>query len=89
MKNSIITVIGLSSIFCACLMLQSCAETRSETTYTTTTTDSGEPVQHTTTTTTTTRDDDHDSILGSTLHAVGTIIAAPFRLVGDAVSIVL
>ena len=88
MKKSIITFIGLSSIFCACLTLQSCAETSSETTYTTTTTDSGEPVQHTTTTTTT-RDDDHDSILGSTLHAVGTIIAAPFRLVGDAISIVL
>ena len=30
-----------------------------------------------------------DSVVGSTAHAVGTIIAAPFRLVGDAISIVL
>ena len=42
----------------------------------------------TTTYTTTTTDDDHDSIVGSTAHAAGTIIAAPFRLVGDALSIV-
>jgi hypothetical protein len=89
MKKSVITVMGLSAIFCACLTLQSCADTSSETTYTTTTTDPGEPVERTTTTTTTRSDDDHDSILGSTLHAVGTIIAAPFRLVGDAISIVL
>jgi hypothetical protein len=30
-----------------------------------------------------------DSVVGSTAHAVGTIIAAPFRLVGDAIGIVL
>ena len=42
----------------------------------------------TTTTTYTTTDDDHDSVVGSTAHAAGTIIAAPFRLVGDALSIV-
>jgi hypothetical protein len=30
-----------------------------------------------------------DSVVGSTAHAVGTIIAAPFRLVGDAIDIVL
>lgn len=30
-----------------------------------------------------------DSVVGSTAHAVGTIIAAPFRLVGDAIDIIL
>jgi hypothetical protein len=40
------------------------------------------------TTTTTTTDDDHDSVVGSTAHAAGTIIAAPFRLVGDALGII-
>ena len=86
---------GLSAIFCAGLMLQSCADTRTETTY-----DRGPyaydsgpyayetPVETRTTTTYTTTDDDHDSIVGSTAHAAGTIIAAPFRLVGDALSIV-
>jgi hypothetical protein len=47
-------------------------------------------VETRTTTTYTTTDDQesHDSVVGSTVHAAGTIIAAPFRLVGDALSIV-
>ena len=86
MKKSILSTIGLSAILCACLTLQSCADTRTETTYSS---DPGEPpVTRTTTTYTTTTDDDHDSVVGSTVHAAGTIIAAPFRLVGDALSIV-
>jgi hypothetical protein len=40
-------------------------------------------------TTTYTTTSEPDSVVGSTAHAVGTIIAAPFRLVGDAISIVL
>ena len=88
-------------------MLQSCADTSKETTYSTSppydtyaygpydtytyppydTYAYGPPAETTTTTYTTTTPDD-DSIVGSTLHAVGTIIAAPFRLVGDALSIV-
>jgi hypothetical protein len=110
MKKSILSAMSLGAIFCAGLMLQSCADTRTETTY-----DSGPyayesghyayesgpyaydsgpyayetPVEtRSTTTTYTTTTDDHDSILGSTAHAAGTIIAAPFRLVGDALSIV-
>ena len=107
MKKSIISALGLSAIFCAGLMLQSCSDTSTETyesgpyayesgPY------AGDPYAYgpysyetpvetsrtTTYTTTTTTDDDHDSILGSTAHAAGTIIAAPFRLVGDALSIV-
>ncbi len=86
---------SISAIFCAGLMLQSCSDTRTETTY-----DSGPyayergpyayetPVETRTTTTYTTTEDDHDSVVGSTVHAAGTIIAAPFRLVGDALSIV-
>jgi len=97
MKKSILSTIALSTIFCAGLALQSCADTRTETTYS----DApgyayaGEPGYYsapvetsTTTTYTTTTDDDHDSVVGSTVHAAGTIIAAPFRLVGDALSIV-
>jgi len=113
MKKSIISALGLSAIFCAGLMLQSCSDTSSETyqsgpyayesgpyayesgPY------AGDPYAYgpyayetpvetsrTTTYTTTTTDDDHDSIVGSTAHAAGTIIAAPFRLVGDVLSIV-
>jgi hypothetical protein len=43
------------------------------------------PTESYTTTTTT----EPDSVVGSTAHAVGTIIAAPFRLVGDAIGIIL
>ena len=95
MRKSIFSAMSVSAIFCAGLMLQSCADTRTETTY-----DRGPyaydsgpyayetPVETRTTTTYTTTDDDHDSVVGSTAHAAGTIIAAPFRLVGDALSIV-
>jgi hypothetical protein len=99
MKKSIISTLSLSAIFCAGLMLQSCSDTRTETyqsgPYAGDPYESGPyayetPVEttRTTTYTTTTTDDDHDSIVGSTAHAAGTIIAAPFRLVGDALSIV-
>ena len=104
MKKSIISAMSLGAIFCAGLMLQSCSDTRTETyesgpyAYGTTgpyTYESGPyayetPVEtsSTTTYTTTTTDDDHDSVVGSTAHAAGTIIAAPFRLVGDALGII-
>lgn len=84
MKKSIITVISLSAIFFACLTLQSCSTT--ETTYTTS--DPSEPPVETTTTTTTTTTPDHDSVVGATANAAGTIIAAPFRLVGDVLGII-
>jgi hypothetical protein len=41
-----------------------------------------------TTTTTYTTTDDHDSVVGTTAHATGTIIATPFRIVGDALSVI-
>ena len=101
MKKSILSTIALGAIFCAGLSLQSCSDTRTETTYASEPGYSyayaGEPgyyyggeapVETRTTTTYTTTDDNHDSVVGSTVHAAGTIIAAPFRLVGDALSIV-
>jgi hypothetical protein len=89
MKKSILSTISISAILCAGLTLQSCSDTRTETTYASEPGYAGEaPVETRTTTTYTTTDDDHDSVVGSTAHAAGTIIAAPFRLVGDALSIV-
>ena len=41
-----------------------------------------------TTTTTTTSDSEPDSVLGATLHAVGTVILFPFRLVGDTLGLI-
>ena len=91
MKKSIFSTITLGTVLCAGLALQSCSDTRTETTYSSEPGYAGEaPVETRTTTTYTTTDDHdrHDSVVGSTAHAAGTIIAAPFRLVGDALSIV-
>ena len=86
MTKSVISVVTISAMLCACLVLQSCAGTTTQTTYSSA---PGEPpAESTTTTTYTTTTDDDDSVVGSTAHAAGTIIAAPFRLVGDALSIV-
>jgi hypothetical protein len=58
---------------------------------TTYTTSSNEPgyryAPSETTTTTTTRNDEPDSVVGSTGNAVGTIVEAPFRIVGDTLGI--
>lgn len=42
-----------------------------------------------TTTTTTTQSGEPDSVLGATLHLVGTIILAPFRIAGAVVTTIL
>jgi hypothetical protein len=84
MKQSIIVAIGLGAILCGCLTLESCADTSTQTTYTTSA--PGEPPSETTTTTTTTGQP--DSVVGSTANAAGTIIAAPFRIVGDALEVI-
>ena len=125
MKKSIFAVTFVGTILCACLTLQSCADTTyGETPYVTSTTTYGPYGAHYWSTTepesysyygsyptyagdyysypqyrTTysyptyasayptypTYSSEPDSVVGSTAHAVGTIIAAPFRIVGDAV----
>jgi hypothetical protein len=93
MKKSTISAIALCAILTSCLTIQSCADTSSQTTTTYTRAPDGSPEETNTTTTTTTNNQDsvvgHDSVVGSTFNAVGTIIAAPFRLIGDAISIIL
>ena len=93
MRKSMIPAIALCAILSACLTLQSCADTSSQTTTTYTKAPDGTPEETKTTTSTTTNNQDsvvgRGSVVGSTFDAVGTIIAAPFRLVGDAISIIL
>lgn len=86
MKKSIISGIALSAIVCACPMLQSCADSSRETTYTTTS-EPGYAYSETSTTTTTTTSNQPDSVVGATADAAGTIVEAPFRIVGDALGI--
>ena len=85
MKKTIISALGLGAILFGCVTLQSCADTTSQTTYTTAA--PGEPPVETTTTTTTT-DSQPDSVVGATANAAGTIVAAPFRIVGDTLGVI-
>jgi hypothetical protein len=88
MKKSIISAIAVTAILSACPLLQSCADTSSQTTYTTTSDPGyGYSPSQTTTTTTTTRNDEPDSVVGATANAAGTIVEAPFRIVGDTLGI--
>jgi outer membrane lipoprotein SlyB len=87
-SKSLILILALSTA----LAITGCA-TQQETTQTTYTTtpayadDSTPPPQTTTTTTTTT--DEPDSVVGSVFHAVGTVILFPFRLIGDALGLLV
>jgi len=86
-KKSIISAIALTATICAFPMLQSCADSSRQTTYTTTSDPSYgySPAETTTTTTTTTSEP--DSVVGATANAAGTIVEAPFRIVGDTLGI--
>ena len=85
MKKSIISAIAVTAILSVCPLLQSCADTSRQTTYTTTS-DPGyySPSE---TTTTTTSSNQPDSVVGATADAAGTIVEAPFRIVGDTLGI--
>lgn len=87
MNRSIIPAIAVSAILFACPLLQSCADTSSQTTYTTSS-DPGygySPAE--TTTTTTTSSNQPDSVVGATGNLVGAVVEAPFEIVGDTLGI--
>jgi hypothetical protein len=70
------------------LVFQGCASEQTETVRRTTMTRDTAPPS-TTTTTETTTSKKPDSVLGATAHAVGTVILFPFRLVGDALGLIV
>jgi uncharacterized lipoprotein YajG len=90
MKRSASKTLISVLVLTAALAVAGCA-THQETTQTTYTTTPGytddSPPQ--TTTTTTTTSDEPDSVVGSVFHAVGTVILFPFRLIGDAVGLLV
>jgi len=89
MKKSIISAIAVTAIFSVCPLLQSCADTSSQTTYTTSS-DPGYGYGYSpneTTTTTTTTNDEPEGVVGTTGNAVGAVVAAPFEIVGDTLGI--
>jgi len=87
------SLILISSAVVVCFsVLQGCSagQTQTEQQTTTTRTDPDDPDATTTTTKTDTQTNSAqpDSVLGATANAIGTVVAAPFRLVGDALEIV-
>jgi hypothetical protein len=78
-------------ILCGATSLTACAS-HEETTTTVTRPAAADSSAEATTTTTVVRTDDeehHDSVLGATLHAVVTVVLLPFRLVGDAIGLLV
>ncbi|MFZ1886421.1 MAG: hypothetical protein WAU33_00210 [Candidatus Binataceae bacterium] len=65
-------------------MLSGCSDQQT----TTTTVQPADPDAPAGTTSTTTTTNEPDSVVGSTLNAVGTIILFPFRLIGDALGLI-
>jgi len=90
---------------CAVMLAQGCASGERTTTVTSVsradggavTTDQRDPaagsgqgtVTNTTTTTTTTQSNEPDSVLGATVHAVATIVLLPFRIISDALGLIV
>jgi len=90
MKVRILPLVTLLVALVAPVAIQGCSS-HSETTTTRqeTTTANPPPATTTTTTTTTTKDDEPDSVLEATFHAIATIVLFPFRLVGDAIGLLV
>ena len=87
MQKRILPIIALSMALIPPAVIQGCSS-HSETT-TTTTSEAPQSAPTTTVTTSTTTSNEPDSVLGATFHAIGTIILFPFRLVGDAIGLIV
>jgi hypothetical protein len=86
MKNRYLPLIVMLVALGGAPALQSCSTSTTQTTVTQS--DPASPAPAATTTTTTTTTSEPDSVVGSTFHAIGTIILFPFRLVGDALGLI-
>ena len=101
MMKKLGSVIAIALLFGAMDILPGCASEQTKTVQSTTTTTTPAQPQAaptttparsqatTTTTTETTKPQEPDSVLGATAHAVGTVLLLPFRLIGDAVGLIV
>jgi hypothetical protein len=84
------TLIAMALLFSAVEVFPGCASQQTKTVHSTTTTSTpSQPQASATTTTETTEQQQPDSVLGATAHAVATVILFPFRLIGDAVELIV
>jgi len=82
--------LGTLFLSSAMVVFPSCASEQTRTVRsTTTTTTPAQPQATTTETTETTKAQQPDSVLGATAYAVGTVILFPFRLIDDAVGLIV
>lgn len=88
MQKRILPIITLSLALISPAVIQGCSS-QSETTTTTTSEEPQSAPTTMVTTSTTTTSNEPDSVLGATFHAIGTIILFPFRLVGDAIGLIV
>ena len=89
MQKRTLPIFALSIALMTPVVIQGCSG-QSETTTTTTTSEAPQSAPSTTiTSSTTTTSNEPDSVLGATFHAIGTIILFPFRLVGDAICLIV
>ena len=79
-------LLPVAAIALALPLMNGCASQHTETTTVETRpAPDDDTVASSTTTTITTTSDDHDSLLGATGHFLWTVIAFPFRVVGDVI----
>jgi len=92
MNSRIVTLVGLGLALGAGSVLASCGG-QQQTTQTTSSSNASGPAATSaappTTTTTTTTTEEPDSVVGATLNAVGTVILFPFRILGDAIDLIV
>jgi hypothetical protein len=79
----------IALLFSTMEVFPGCASEQTKTVRSTTTAGTPAQPQATTTTTETTKSKQPDSVLGATAHAVGTVLLFPFRLIGDAVGLIV
>ena len=90
MKTRSATPIFLTAMLLICVGSQACSSRQTtETTVSRPDSYGDSESSSTTTTTTYTTTEEPDSVLGATFHAIGTVILFPFRLVGDAVELIV
>ena len=88
MLKRTLPIIALSMALMTPMVIQGCSSQSETTTTTTSAVPQSDPTT-TITTSTTTTSNETDSVLGATFHAIGTIILFPFRLVGDAIGLIV
>jgi len=85
------TLIAIALLFSAIEVFPGCASQQTKTTHSTTTTSTPSKPQASTTTRTETTEQQQkpDSLFRATARAVATVILLPFRLIGDAVELIV